>query len=505
MGESFLKFKKRRNVIRVCRALMVGFAAGFVASGAWLILYKLAVIEFHPVTSLLVGLAALLLAGGITFLLTGKRDDAFAKELDHTFLLKARVQTMVAYAEETGEMLDIQRADAEDALSKIPLKSYKFKKLWIFVLVLVLSVVPLVSGLVIKDVREIPHEEEVTPFELSALQENGLIELIRHVENSGVEEEFKTPMVEELQTLLDTLRVTKTQDAMLEAVQACMTELCAITYESSTETEILNALWKSDDIYFKHLAVTLSTHEWNTPDWGDFAEKIIQYESVLMGDGKNDGNVSGGLTAGKNTLKFALDTMSRSLDLVLSEAAVPEDDEIVLAINDLFKRNPGGFAPLLASLDYINEDAAREQLKLCFELNSESLYNAISLNKINASEGEHAMLRLSALFIVPLPEFERPDFVKNGETVGGDSTNDDKENNNQNHGGGLGTGATYGSNDIVLDPLTGEPTEYGKLLAEYYGKMYGKLEGDSYTEEQKEAIRKYFSLLYSSTQKQEGN
>ena len=116
------------------------------------------------------------------------------------------------------------------------------------------------------------------------------------------------------------------------------------------------------------------------------------------------------------------------------------------------------------------------------------------------------MLRLSALFIVPLPEFERPDFVKNGETVGGDNSNGNKdENNNSNSNGGVGTGATYGSNDIVLDPLTGEPIEYGKLLAKYYGIMYEKLEGDSYTEAQKEAIRKYFSLLYSSTQKQEGN
>ena len=77
------------------------------------------------------------------------------------------------------------------------------------------------------------------------LQENGLTELIRHVENSGVEEEFKTPMAEELKTLLATLRVTHTQDDMLRAVQSCMTGLCEITYESSTETEVLNALWAS--------------------------------------------------------------------------------------------------------------------------------------------------------------------------------------------------------------------------------------------------------------------
>ena len=506
MGESFLKFKKRRNFIRTVRAFMIGASTGFVASGVWLILYKLAVIEFHPITTLFVGLAALLLFGGLTFLFTGKRDEAFARELDHTFMLKARVQTMVAYREEEGEMLEIQRADTEDALSRIPLKSYKFKKLWIYVTALVLSVIPLVSGFVVKDVRDIPPVVEVTPFELSALQENGLTELIRHVENSGVEEEFKTPMAEELKTLLATLRVTHTQDDMLRAVQSCMTGLCEITYESSTETEVLNALWASDNLYFKHLAVTLDTSSWSAPDWGDFAERIIKYEGVLMGDDRKNDASDGEIAAGKSTLKSALEGMSRKLDMTLEDASLPEDDEIILAINDLFNRNPGGFAPLLAGIDYIDEATAREQLTLCFNLNSENLYNAISLNKINAGEGEYAMLRLSALFIVPLPEFERPDFVKNGETVGGDSSNGNRdENNNSNSNGGVGTGATYGSNDIVLDPLTGEPIEYGKLLAKYYGIMYERLEGDSYTEAQKEAIRKYFSLLYSSTQKQEGN
>ena len=504
-GNNFIDFKKRLNLIRTIRAALVGSAAGFASAGVWLVLYKLAIINLHPIMTLLVGLGACLICGGLTYLLTAKKDKKFAEELDSAFDLKARVQTMIAYREEGGGMISIQRQDAENALSQIPLKSYKFKKLWIYITSLVLATVILVSGFVVADVRRAPEVEQIIPYELSALQENGLNELIRHVENSGMEDEFKTRISEELKNLLITLRSTKTQDKMLTVVQSCMAAICEITYESSTETEVLNALWESDDIYFKHLAVALDTSNWSAPDWGDFAEKIVKYEGVLMGDDKNEKDSYDNKTA-KDTLKFALDTMSRKLDITLGAANLPEDDEIILAIKNLFKRNPGGFAPLLASLDYIDEATAREQLTLCFNLNSESLYNAISLNRTNAAEGEYVMLRLSGLFIIPLPDFERPDFVKNGETVGGDSSGGDKdENNNQNAGGGLGTGATFGSNDLVLDPMTGELVPLGDLLARYYTIMYGKLEGDSYTEEQKEAIKKYFSLLYGSAQKQEGN
>lgn len=507
MSGMFLKFKRRQGSIRIARASMLGAAAGLLSSGIWLILYKLDVIDFAPITALLVGLAAALLCFGLVFAFTGKRDKAFAEELDATFGLKERVQTMVACSGEEGAMIDIQRQDAERALSKIPLKSYKFKGLWIYVTALVLAVVPLIVGICLSDVREYTPPEQVIPFELSSLQENGINQLISRLEKSEMEEEYKTPIIEELKDLLSKLRKIKTQPKMQAAVNKSMEVIRGITYDSSTETEVLNALWDSDNIYFRHFAKVLDTSEWGEPNeetWGDFAENLnVYYVGVLMGDNKNTEG-TGEVTAGKANLKFALDMMSRQLKITLEEADVGEDDEICVAINRLFYGNPGGFAPLLASLDYIDEDAARNNLILCFDFNGKNIYDATTLNKVNAIEGEFAMMRLGSLFGVSVPEFERPDFVKNGESVGGEGSEENDDNDNQNSDGGIGNGATFGSNDIVIDPFTGEPIEYGELFAKYYGIMFEKLEGDSYTEEQKEAIRKYFDLLYGSTQKEEG-
>ena len=504
MSGIFLKFKRRLNSIRLSRASMIGIAVGLLSSGVWLILYKLAVINFEPITSLFVGLGAALLCGGLVFVFTGKSDKVFAEELDRMFNLKARVQTMVAYSKEEGDMISIQRQDAERALSKIPVKSYKFKRAWIYIIAMVLAVIPFVVGIALDDVREYTPPEEIIPFELSALQETGINEMIKYVETSEMEEEFKTSIVDELRGLLAKLRVIKTQPQMIAAVSNSMSVIRDITYESSTATEILNALWYTDDVYLRYFAKALDTSDWNAPEWGDFAEKITDYAGVLMGDNKADAE-SGVVIDSKENLKFALDIMTRKLDGALDDSGVGEDDEIRLAIKRLFYNNPGGFAPLLASIDYIDADTARKNLNLCFEFNSENLYNAISLNKTNANVGEYVMIRLGSLFGVPSPEFERPEFVKTGESIGDKGPDDDKnDKDNSNSTGGLGTGATFGSNDIVIDPFTGEPIEYGKLFSKYYGIMFEKLEGDTYTEEQKEAIRKYFDLLYGSTQKEEG-
>ena len=503
MKGTFLKFKRRLNVIRISRSVFLGASVGLVLSGLWLILWKLAVIDFAPIISLYIGLGSFVLTGGLALLLSDKSNKKLAEELDSQFGLKARAQTMIQYADQEGDLVEMQRQDAERALSKIPVKKYKFKGFWIYLHVLVLSAAVLVTGFVISDVRDYVPPEEIIPFELSAMQETGIKNLITYIDNSAMEEEFRTALSEVMTDLLSTLKNTHTQNDMLISVDSAMMAIRDITYASSTSTEVLNALWDSDDYYLKHLAKALDTSDWSEPNeetWGDFAEKLVNYAGVLMGDDEEDGESSG-----KETLKFALDTMSRKLNITLEAADVSEDDEICAAINQLFNRNPGGLVTLLSSIDRIDEDKAREDLTFCFDLNSNALYDAISLNKVNANVGEQAMKKLAALLLVPIPEFERPEFVKNNESIIKNPGSGEDDNNNVSGDGGIGDGATYGSNDIVIDPLTGEPIEYGKLLDKYNAIMFEKLDGDSYTEEQKEAIKKYFDLLWSGLEKKEGN
>ncbi len=500
MSENFLKFKKRLNAIRIARAVMAGLAAGMAAGGITLLLSKLAIVDVEQIAALYISIGMLLIVGGLFFLFGGKSDKSFAEELDSQYGLKARVQTMIEYVGEGGDMIALQRQDADSALSKISVKTYKFKGLWIYLTAIALSAAILVSGIIVKDMSNYTPPEEVEAFSLSELQEVGLLELIKYVEKSALEDEFKNPMVEELNSLLERLRVTKTKPDMQIALAETMATLLDITYRSSTATEMLDALWDTGDIYLRYLAKVLDTSSLGTASWGDFAEKLSEYVGILMGDGVEGEEI----VVGKDRLKGAISSMDMKLDMAFEASGLPEDDEMYAAVNNIFNNSLVGLSGMLYGIDYMTDDEAREALVTSFNITGQTAFDAIALNKTNASVGEYAMTRLAALFLVPLPEFERPEFFKTGEAVDGSQGSADGDDDEKKPtGGGLGEGITFGSDDYVLDPKTGELKKYGDIIHEYEAIMLERLQGDYYTEEQKEAIKKYFGLLYSGLEEEE--
>lgn len=502
MGENFLKFKKRLGKIRLLRSLMTGGSCGLAGAGIWLILTKLTVIDSEPLYAIFIGLGLALAGGAITFILCKKSDKALAEELDMSFGLKARVQTMIAYKDEDGDLINLQREDAERSLDSVPVNAYRFKNAGIHLTALVLSLTILLGGVFVEDMRYHIPEEEIEAFSLSDMQRAGLDELVKYVESSGMEEEFRTPIADELRRLRNSLEQITTVPDMRAELALSMATICDVTYRSSTSAEMLDALWESNNVYLRYLAVALDTSSWSSPDWGGFAEGIIEYSGVLMGDNNEDENALHGVAS----LRWALNSMDTNIKVALDMSGVDSNDEIYTAIDRLFNANPGGLNQILASIDYYDDTTAREALNQCLNMNSSLLFDAVSLNRINAVVGEYTMTRLSSLFLVPVPEFERPEFVKNGELPDGShSSGSDKENNGTSDGGGVGSGAQYGSNDIVLDPITGEPVPYAELIDKYYAIMNERLQSGSYTEEQKDAIIKYFDLLIKGVEKKEGN
>jgi hypothetical protein len=153
MNHSFEKFKKRLILHRILRAAMLGCACGVALSGLALLMSKRNILPFEPAFSILIGLCAMLVVFGIVFLLGKKSDSELARELDETFGLSARVATMVEYSGEKGDMLDMQRQDADERLSEIPLSKFKFKRLWVCIVALLLSAAMLTVGIVTENIR----------------------------------------------------------------------------------------------------------------------------------------------------------------------------------------------------------------------------------------------------------------------------------------------------------------------------------------------------------------
>lgn len=495
MSANFLKFKKRFTAFRIIKSAMIGVSAGLVLAGVWMSLIRLALIGLSPLTSLFVGLGAMLVGFALAFLLGRRSDKSLAEELDTDFGLSARVQTMVEYSGQDGDMVLLQREDAERVLSAIPVKSYKFKRFWVYALALFLSAALLGLGFLVPDMRGITHPEGKTPFVLDELQEKSLLELISEVESSDkMEEEYRFAIADELRDLLSVLRETELYDDMTVAVTESMNVISEITYESSTATELLTAMWGSNDVYFRYLAKAFAVSLWDRTDEPGFKEQTYEYLALLMGDNEEDESAA----VGAQRAIAAIDEMKNALNSVLISSRLPSDDEMYLGLASVFNHTTDGLSLIDASL---SEDEIRARVPVALG----KMYEAIVFSRNNSETGEMVNTRLENLFLVPKPRFERPDFYRNNLPVGGVAGDEEQDTEEDPGPGGMGGGITYGSDDLVLNPLTGELVKYGDLINEYNATLYKKLEGGLYTEAQKKAILKYFELLFSGIQKEEGN
>ena len=509
MTGNFLKFKRKLQAIRILKALLAGVALGGLAGGIVLILSKLALLNLAPILSLPVALGVFFASGVTVYFALKTSDKKLAEELDETFALQEKVQTMVAYREEEESgMLSLQREDAEQALASIPVNKFKPKRLWIYLVAFCVGVSSLLSGFIVKDKRNV--EEPAIPFKISAMQIAGIEELIRYVDSSEMELVFRQAVSAHLTMLLTDLKAATTQPEMETALASAMAYIQATTYDSSSSTEILNELWNTEEPFTQTLAKTLDTSEWTNPEWGDYAEKMtafrqaFRYEPPEGEEPLTDEEIF-------KKLQWNLENTALKINLALQKSGIPQDDALYASLYNLANEKQGepdsehlfGFVTIAKAPSVTTLQQAETELDNTFKGMNEELYAVISQMKKNTNVGEYTMKKLATLFPVPLPAFERPDFSKTGgNNQNGDS--EDKENNGTPDGG-IGEGAIYGSDDLVLDPMTGEYVKYGTLLDRYYAVMYEKLENGTYTEEQKEIIKNYFALLYSGIKKEEGN
>lgn len=508
MSENFLKFKRRYNGLRALYSSLCALGAGLATGGITLLLSRLALIPLEPIFSAAVGGAALLLTLLVLLAVSYRTDKQLARRIDRSFSLSERVETMLDFKDDDGVMLDMQRADADEHLAKASPKEFKVFGLLAGVITLVVGALCLTAAFIAPNMRDYEPPEEVIPFRLSDMQRAGINELITYTEASSMEEPYRSETVNLLRNLLSTLEVTYTQPEMRAALAEAMEFLLELTSDSSSMTEIAEALWRNGDVYAQTLAQVIDTSDWREADWGDFSEKYASFRELYkhkQSEGEIEPPTEEELLI---ELKWKLESSALKINSALSDSGLHEIEGLRSALAKFAgEGSEEPFAHGLSSLNAALTDKtyaeAEALLDQGFSVMSNIIYGELARDRGNTLVGEYVMTKLSTLFLVPLPAFERPDLSKGGAGSDSGGENDDKEEN-EGSGGGIGTGAVYGSNDLVLDPLTGEYVEYGTLLDKYFSVMSSKLESGGYTESQKEAIKKYFALLYGGMKKDEG-
>ena len=496
MSADFLRFKNKAFAIRLIRSILSGLALGGVVGGILLLLGKREVMAYMPVLSfLLMGFFALFSGAGI-FILLKTSEKKIAKRLDEELGLSERLQTMVEFKESDTPMAKVQREDAEDRLANIKTSSYKAKKIWIDISAFVIGMALIVVGIVIKDSREKEPPITVVPFEISDMQIAGINELISYVDSSGMEEMYKTVISSELSKLLEELKAADTEPKMQAALADSITVIALATYDSSSVMEITTALFETSDPMARELARLLNTGYWQEPDWGDYAEKMKDFKESFNFVSDNSSEI---LEEEKIAdIKWKIETLVLKSENALNISGVNENDQLYKTVMNLTKKRTSeedsfGFSDIKDKADTLSYEEITALVNSMLEESSEKIYSVLALQKVNSNVGEYVLKKLSVLFNVPIPAFERANLKES--STGGESSDD----NPSVGGGGVGEGVEYGSNDLVLDPISGKYVEYGTLYSAYNALMIEKLGSEqcSYTEEQKKAIEKYFALLYS--------
>ncbi len=501
MGYYFEGFYERATKIRLVKSLLAAGAVGALTAGVLILLWKLVLISLLPIFSVLIGIGAGAIVGGCCYILLRFTDKALAGRLDREFGLSERVKTMLEYKGSDERIHVLQRRDTEVRLENIPTSSLAARRIWIYIAAAVLGLAMLVVGAVIPDGRIDGGGGEVVPYALSPLEEAGLNELISYVTSSEAKEPYRSGIITELEELLAALKAAETEAEMHAALAVCLTEITEITYDSSSMTEILDAMWATEGERVRALVTALDTSALSEPDWGAFADGYNEFKKIMTempeAQTRSGGAAEPTDAEKKAYVKWALEDLTIKTDGALTSSGIKAGDPLYDVLKKLIGvGNAGasaqGFGAILASVDGMGYAEASAAVSAAIDAMAEGIYGACAEIKINASTGEYVLRRLAVLFSVKIPQFERPTLKEDSASSGGDEED-------SSGGGGVGEGIQFGSDDLVLDPITGDYVKYGELYSRYNTLMLDKLSNGKYdyTDEQKRAIEKYFALLYS--------
>ena len=195
MSINFEKLKAKIRLGAIVRFLALGLALGALTAAGIAIAQKLAALSPDLLLCVGAGAGVAVIVIAIVFLVAFPTEKRVAKRLDDQLSLNEKVQTMLAFEGEGGDMLALQRADANVSLSAISVSELKIKKIWIYITALAVAAAILLAGFLVPNIWK---KNQNPPYRLTEYQEAGVLELIRYVDASGMEEQYRVVISQEL-------------------------------------------------------------------------------------------------------------------------------------------------------------------------------------------------------------------------------------------------------------------------------------------------------------------
>lgn len=218
MNEGFLSFKKKILKEHLTKCLILSISLGLIVFGVLFLLWKLKAISLPIWSVIVIPIASIALSFCGPYFLLKPSDKKIAKRLDHELKLNEKVQTMVDYKDSDEFIACLQREDTENKLKAISLKALKFN---LPIALIVLGVIGVASTTTAVSIP-MKHDQNIVdpdkPFTLTELQIKRIEEVIAKIKESDINSELATSYENELNALIEKLKVITKQDTVNEEV-----------------------------------------------------------------------------------------------------------------------------------------------------------------------------------------------------------------------------------------------------------------------------------------------
>lgn len=496
MDGTFEQLQKKRKKAALIASVAGGLSLGLIVAGGLLLAFKLKRFDFPVWGYPLIGLTVAIICWAALFFVLRPNDKKFAKKLDREYRLREKTQTMLAFRQRQGELIDLQRENAYEKLEAVPQKKYGLQPFLKLIVLPVLAIALFITAVAMPVPQTVDPTAEITDFE-----KLGLENLITEIRGSSLESELKTSVVGVLEGILADLSLSQTENAKKMKVFASVEAIDALVEEENTYGEVASQLKNGDQTVLIASAISGGVFVFDSGVILSSYERVTALEESM--ERLIEANLGLPLAAleekivGAEDVGGALQTLSKAITEALAASETEKEDALYSGTQT--------FANKLSSVA-VSETVA-QTVSVIFDSYVYELTQALCVQTYNCVIDLYIRIRLSDILSVPIEEFpenivdERPTIdsdASDGEDGSGDSDTTDREN------GGYGKGDTiYGGDSYIYEPDDEEHVKYGSVLDKYYAIVEELIRNGDYTEEEQKAIRAYYSMLYSGIEESE--
>lgn len=515
MGDGFRKIKKRVRVNGIIKSLLNGAAVASLIAAVLMLLDRRKIYEPELVIFASAVGAGALLTFFISLLAYRRSDEKIALELDGELGFNEKIQTMVEFAGVEGDIVDIQRKDADERLAATKKIKYQTHGRWASVVSFFIAACMLAASVTLIP-QKVDAAEPEAEYTMSEYEKMLLQNLIEYVERSNAVEKEKSSIVaslKELQSFLsDTVKESEKKERVVNSILDADKAVKAANYLEDIKELSTNKSFTRVSRFSDALVLLRESSKENAK----MAEAFVAIGlclSPIRSEFTDDESFES-MGNFMNELKAAISGV-KNADLAAANNNALLDS--LTAFTDEISQFCGGAKPELTLIQeqfdvyFFGTPPYEESLAPVLEtLNVKKVYNALVQEKVNLDVGKYVVGELMSIFDIPAEMIpgDAEDLIEDaGNEDDSENTPDDQpdkpEDDEQLNSGGIGPGdLLLGSDDTIFYPEEDRYAPYGDAIAKYHDKILLMLENGQITDEKLIAYYEdYFDLLYGSNKK----